>query len=90
MNSGSKKQKILLRISKRLVTADKQNLELFKSIGDEFIEYLKDLKNSAKYGIWFFKFRLDFLKFIFFLLFIYSAEANVTISSMVDEILRLI
>lgn len=50
MNSNSKKQKILLRISKRLMTADKQNLELFKSMGGEFIEYLKTLKNTAKYA----------------------------------------
>lgn len=48
MNSNSKKQKILLRISKRLITADKHNLELFKSIGGPFIESLNHLKNEAK------------------------------------------
>ena len=47
-NSNSKKQKILLRIAKRLVSADKQNLELFKSIGANFIDNLKTLKNAAK------------------------------------------
>lgn len=49
LNSNSKQQKILLRIVKRIVTADKSNLELFKSIGQAFIEGLKNLKNAARY-----------------------------------------
>lgn len=49
MNSNSKKQKILLRIVKRIVTSDKQNLELFRQIGQNFVENMKVLRNTAKY-----------------------------------------
>ena len=65
LNSNSKRQKILLRIVKRLITSDKQNLETFKTIGQNFIESMKVLKNNA------------------------NAEANVSLSSMIDEILKL-
>jgi hypothetical protein len=65
LNSNSKRQKILLRIVKRLITSDKQNLEIFKAIGQQFIESMKVLKNNA------------------------NAEANVGLSSMIDEILKL-
>lgn len=65
-NSNSKRQKILLRIIKRIMTADKTNLEIFKSIGIDFIEKLKTIKTNA------------------------SAEANVNLSSMIDEILKLV
>ena len=65
LNSNSKRQKILLRIVKRLITSDKQNLEVFKAVGQSFIESMKVLKNNA------------------------NAEANVGLSSMIDEILKL-
>jgi len=48
INSNSKRQKILLRIVKRIITADKQNLEMFKAIGGNFILNMKVLKNAAK------------------------------------------
>jgi hypothetical protein len=48
MNSNSKRQKILLRIIKRIITTDKQNMEIFKLFGHSFIENLKVLKNNAK------------------------------------------
>lgn len=48
MNANAKKQKILLRIVKRMITADKQNVELFKSIGQNFVENMRILKNNAK------------------------------------------
>ena len=65
MNSNSKRQKILLRIVKRLISSDKQNLEIFKNIGQNFIDSMRALKMNA------------------------NAEANIGLSSMIDEILKL-
>jgi hypothetical protein len=47
-NANFKRQKILLRIVKRIITADKNNLENFKIIGHSFIDSLKKLKNQAR------------------------------------------
>ena len=47
-NSNSKRQKTLLRIIKRVITADKNNLDLFKNIGQEVIDALRRLKAAAK------------------------------------------
>ncbi|CAF0783549.1 unnamed protein product [Brachionus calyciflorus] len=66
MHSNFKKQKILLRIAKRMITVDKNSLELSKTIGQNFFENMKNLKNSA------------------------NSEANVALSSLIDEILKLV
>ena len=48
MHSNLKRQKVLFRIAKRMVTVDKHNVETFKTIGQNFIENMNNLKNSAK------------------------------------------
>jgi hypothetical protein len=48
LSSNQKRQKILLRIVKRIITADKANLELFKVIGQNFIENLRSLNKLAR------------------------------------------
>lgn len=48
MHSNLKKQKTLLRITKRMVTIDKNNLETFKAIGQNFLDKMKILRHSAK------------------------------------------
>lgn len=48
MHSNLKKQKTLLRITKRMVTIDKNNLEIFKVIGQNFLNKIKILRHSAK------------------------------------------
>ena len=48
MTSNQKRQKILFRIAKRMITSDKKNIDTFKHIGQNFIENMKSLKNTAK------------------------------------------
>lgn len=48
MSSNAKRQKILLRILKRLITSDKQHAEQFKLIGQNVIQNLTSLKTQAE------------------------------------------
>ena len=46
--SDSKRQKLLFRIAKRIITCDKRNVDIFKQIGKQFVDSLRSLKNTAK------------------------------------------